>query len=49
MTPTRLFRNDSEAFDVTPDGQHVVVSSSFSQTQIMPFTVVVNWTANLKR
>lgn len=50
--PAPIFRNDSimnDVFDVTADGQRFIVSSSAAQTQTMPFTVVVNWTADLKR
>jgi hypothetical protein len=51
-TPAPIFRNDSivnDTFDVTADGQRFVAISSAAQTQTAPFTVVVNWTADLKR
>jgi len=51
-TPAILFRNDSimySVFDVTADGQRFIVSSSAGQTQTAPFTVVMNWTADLKK
>jgi hypothetical protein len=50
--PVRLFRNDALAndlFDVAADGQRFIVSSSAGQALTTPFTVVVNWTADLKR
>jgi Tol biopolymer transport system component len=49
--PAPLFRNDSvvqDAFDVTADGQRFVFNVSATQTQTIPFTVVVHWTADLK-
>ena len=51
-TPAPLFRNDSilnGVFDVTADGQRFIVSTGAGQTLTAPFTVVVNWTADLKR
>lgn len=50
-TPAPLFRNDSimnDLFDATADGQRFIVSSSATQTQTAAFTVVMNWTADLK-
>jgi hypothetical protein len=53
-TPAPIFRNDSivndnyDNFDVTADGQRFIAISSSAQTQTAPFTVVVNWTADLK-
>ncbi len=51
-TPAPLFRIDSivnDSFDVTADGQRFIAISSAAQAQTAPFTVVVNWTADLKR
>ncbi len=51
-TPVSLFRSDSlasNAFDVSADGQRFILVSSAAQTRALPFTVVVNWTADLKR
>lgn len=50
--PAPIFRNDSivnDNFDVTSDGQRFIVNSSAAQAQNTPFTVVVNWTAELKK
>ena len=49
-TPTLLFRNDLIfALDVTNDGQRFVAALASSQTATSPFTVVLNWTGDLKR
>jgi hypothetical protein len=51
-TPARLFRHESltsHFFDVSADGQHFIVSSGAVQAQSMPFAVVINWPADLKR
>jgi hypothetical protein len=36
-------------YDVSPDGQRFLVNSSLEQTDAAPITVVVNWTAGLKK
>lgn len=51
-TPSPIFRIDSifnNSFDVTADGQRFIAISTAAQTQSAPLTVVVNWTADLKR
>jgi hypothetical protein len=51
-TPAVVFRNDlivNDAFDVTHDGQRFVAVMGSAQTLTSPFTVVVHWTADLKR
>jgi eukaryotic-like serine/threonine-protein kinase len=48
--PVPLFRTDSPVntgWDAAADGQHFIVASP-PATYEMPFTVVVNWTADLK-
>jgi hypothetical protein len=36
-------------YDVTADGQRFLVSSAVGEARSLPFTVVVNWNAGLKR
>lgn len=51
-TPAALLRNDlmvNDVFDVSHDGQRFVVIMGSAQTLTSPFTVVVNWTRDLKR
>ena len=51
-TPIRLFQNDlmvNDVFDVSEDGQRFVAVLGSSRTLTAPFTVVLNWTADLKR
>ena len=38
-----------DVFDVSHDGQRFVVVMGSAQTLTSPFTVVVNWMADLKR
>nr|MBA3257663.1 protein kinase [Pyrinomonadaceae bacterium] len=50
--PTALFKIDSILegdYDVTADGQRFLINSSVAGAQSSPFTVVLNWTADLKR
>jgi eukaryotic-like serine/threonine-protein kinase len=47
-----LFKLDSiveNAYDVSPDGQRFLAIVAQSSIQSMPFTVVLNWTSDLKR
>jgi len=49
--PVSLFRNDTiHEFDVSADGQRFIASagSAAAQAQSAPFSVVVNWTSELK-
>ncbi|MGI8640310.1 MAG: protein kinase domain-containing protein [Pyrinomonadaceae bacterium] len=51
-TPIALFKIDSIIegdYEVTADGQRFLINSSVTGTQSLPFTVVLNWTADLKR
>ena len=50
-TPVSLFRNDFiHSFDVSADGQRFIVSSASGvQAQSTPFTIVINWSAELNR
>jgi eukaryotic-like serine/threonine-protein kinase len=43
LVPTRLARLDSYPYDVTPDGQRILVNS-FIDEVMPPITLVVNWT-----
>jgi hypothetical protein len=36
-------------FDVTADGQRFLISASVEQNASSPITLVLNWTADLKR
>jgi len=54
--PTALFRVASpgwnvygNAFDATPDGQRFLIQTGVTGAPSLPFTVVVNWAAGLKR
>ena len=40
---------DLFTYDVSPDGQRFLVSSSVEETTATPLTVVLNWTADLKK
>ena len=44
----RLFRGDWP-YDVTGDGQRFVVNTRIEQSTSLPLTVVVNWTAGLRK
>jgi hypothetical protein len=59
-TPVALFdtaipfpRNDTSqaarSYDVTADGQRFLINVPRSQTNASPITVVLNWTAGVKR
>src|SRR5688572_7958171 len=48
--PTVLFKVDSiteDDYDVTADGQRFLINNSVAGGQSSPFTVVLNWTADL--
>jgi hypothetical protein len=51
--PKLLFQAHAESFlpsyDVTPDGQRILVLSSLLQKLPSPTTIVVNWDTELKR
>ncbi len=50
--PTPLFKIDSIIegdYEVTADGQRFLINSSVAGAQSLPFTVVLNWTKDLKR
>jgi Tol biopolymer transport system component len=49
--PALLFKADplSQDYDVTADGQRFLFVASAPGTQIIPFAVVLNWKADLKR
>jgi Tol biopolymer transport system component len=50
--PTALFKIDSifeGDYEVTADGQRFLINSSVAGAQSSPFTVVLNWTKDLKR
>jgi eukaryotic-like serine/threonine-protein kinase len=47
-----LFKVDSivaDSYDVSSDGQRFLMNIAERKTQSMPFTVVLNWTSDLKR
>jgi Tol biopolymer transport system component len=51
-TPKVLFDYRSirgRAYEVTGDGQRFLIATSIEETSLAPFTVVLNWTAELKR
>ena len=51
-TPAALFKIDSILegdYEVTADGQRFLINSSVAGAQSLPFTVVLNWTKDLKR
>jgi serine/threonine protein kinase/Tol biopolymer transport system component len=50
-SPAQIFRADplSVDYDVAADGQRFIFVASLPGTQFLPFAVVVNWNANLKR
>jgi hypothetical protein len=43
--PTTLFRD----YAVTKDGQRFLVAVPTKETEVSPMTVVLNWTAGLKK
>jgi Tol biopolymer transport system component len=50
--PVSLFRIDpaaEHAYDVTSDGQRFLVNTSLMRKETLPITVVINWSADLKR
>lgn len=49
--PAQIFRADplSTDYDVKADGQRFLFVASVPGTQFLPFAVVLNWNANLKR
>jgi hypothetical protein len=50
--PTALFKIDSifeGDYEVAADGQRFLINSSVAGAQTLPFTVVLNWTKDLKR
>lgn len=50
--PTALFKVDSILegdYDVTADGQRFLINNSVAGAQSQPFTIVLNWAADLKR
>ncbi len=48
LFPTRPIRTGS-AYDVTPDGKRFLVNSLAGKADTTPVTLVVNWTAGLKK
>jgi eukaryotic-like serine/threonine-protein kinase len=50
--PAALFETTppgSRAYDVTANGQQFLVATAVTRAQSTPFTVVINWTAELRR
>jgi len=50
--PKTVFRINSgvwQDYDVTADGQRFLSNSTAASANSLPITVVLNWTANLKR
>jgi hypothetical protein len=50
-SPMPLFKADplSRDYDVTADGQRFLFIASAPGTQLLPFAVVLDWTADLKQ
>jgi eukaryotic-like serine/threonine-protein kinase len=50
-SPMPLFKADplSRDYDVTADGQRFLFIASAPGTQLLPFAVILDWTADLKR
>ena len=48
LFPTRA-RILGYAYDVSPDGQRFLINRYGEETTSVPITVVVNWTAGLKK
>jgi Tol biopolymer transport system component len=50
-TPEQLFKVDPLSFDydVAPDGKRFLFVTAAPGTQSIPFTVILNWTADLKK
>jgi dipeptidyl aminopeptidase/acylaminoacyl peptidase len=46
---TRTRNQGGWRYDVTPDGQRFLVITKVQEQEALPMTVVVNWTAGLKR
>jgi eukaryotic-like serine/threonine-protein kinase len=47
-TPLKLFQVDLTVYDVMPDGQRFLISTT-KGTQVLPFIVTLNWTSDLKK
>jgi protease II len=43
------FNNPQAQFAVTADGQKFLIANTFGENSSVPITVVLNWTADLKR
>ena len=43
------FNNPQAQFAVTADGQRFLIANTFGENSSLPVTVVMNWTADLKR
>jgi len=46
---TRAIPTGGYSYDVSPDGQRFLVNARLQQTTTIPTTIVVNWTAGLKK
>ena len=49
MRPRPLVRLDAFPYDVSPDGQRFLVNTFVEETTSTAITLVVNWTAGLKK
>ena len=47
--PKLLFESRGRAFDATADGQRFLVAIPVEETTSTPITVVLNWTAGLRK
>jgi hypothetical protein len=46
---TRMSQNGEWAYDVTPDGQRFVISVPVGDPSPAPITIILDWTAALRR
>jgi Tol biopolymer transport system component len=46
---TRMMTTNFHEYDVSPDGQRFLIGTLVGDTKAQPPTVILNWTANLKR
>ena len=49
VRPRPMVRLDAYPYDISSDGQRFLVNTLVEETTALPITLVVNWTAGLKK